>query len=316
MMREASLSTSAEGIDVSSYQVDLAVHDLSGLRFAFTKATDGLGGTDPNFAANWATIKTAGLHRGAYHELQAGLPAAQAVHFLAAVQRGTLEPGDMLAVVASDYPGVTDDDVLIFCETVKAATHGHNPVLVYTDLSVGASLWRTSAAGYPLWAAWPSPVAPPMPLANWRRWFLWQWGTRFVLELGQVDADAFDGPPAAMDAWIAHFKPKPPPPPKPRLHSRTGDTMLVLASGAGAVTPLPVPTAVLTAAGTIAAPTVLRFTTNAPAALEVMFDDSGSWVPCAIDKRRSPVPVTLNGATAVVVQRTDAGTNLVVADFA
>src|SRR6185437_111676 len=135
--------TSAQGIDVSAFQVDLTVHDLSGLAFAFTKATDGTAFTDPNFTHNWAAIKAAGLHRGAYHELQAGSGSAQAARFLAVVQAGGLKPGDMLAVVASDYPGVTDAEVLTFCADVKAATNGHNPVLVYTDLSIGAGLGMT-----------------------------------------------------------------------------------------------------------------------------------------------------------------------------
>jgi lysozyme len=307
--------TSAQGIDVSAFQLDLTAHDLSGLSFAFTKATDGLSITDPHFAANWATIRQAGLHRGAYHELQAGWSAAQAAYFLAAVQRAGLRAGDMLAVVASDYPGVTDEDVLIWCETVTAATHGRNPVEVYTDLSVGASLARCSSAGYGLWAAWPSPTAPPMPLANWHQWRLWQWGTRSVPGLGNVDANAYNGTPADMDAWIGSFQPPPPPPPVPHPGTRTGDTMLYLPTGEGAVSALPVPTAVLTPDGGIAAPTALRLVSNAPAAVEYMLGNSGVWVALTVDYNRSPAEIPLQGAAVVKVQRADKGSNLVAADF-
>lgn len=308
---------SAEGIDVSDFQVDLTAHDLSGLSFAFTKATDGLSITDPHFAANWATIKAARLHRGTYHELQAGLPVSQAAHFLAVVQGGGLEPGDMLSVVASDYPGVTDDDVLAFCEAVQHATHGHNPVLAYTDLSVGANLRRTSAAGFPLWVAWPSPVAPAMPLANWRSWRLWQWGTRFIPGLGNVDADAYNGTPADMDAWIASYKPKPPPSPKPHLRSMSGDEMFYLPNGAGAVATLPVPAAVPQADGTFAPPSVLRLCTNSACEVETQ-QDQGSWSgPFPIDYNRGPNLVTLHAATAEIkVKRVDGGSNLIAADFA
>lgn len=211
------VATSAEGIDVSSYQVDLTVHDLSGLHFALTKASDGRLITDPNFTHNWAAIAKAGLHRGAYHELQASRSATavqQADHFLAVVRGGGLKPGDMLAVVASDYTGVTDSEVKTFCGHVHAATEGRNPVLVYTDLDVSHHLVETAAAGYPLWVAWPSPFAPgpsQWAPARWKTWRLWQWGTRMVPGLGHVDADAFNGSPAEMDAWIATYT-------KPRTH--------------------------------------------------------------------------------------------------
>jgi lysozyme len=317
--------TSAQGIDVSSYQLDLSVHDLSGLTYAFTKATDGLSVTDPHLASNWAMIKHAGLHRGAYHELQAGWPAQQAVHFLAAVQAQGLEPGDMLAVVASDYPGVTDDDVLIWCEAVKGATHGLNPVLAYTDLSVGASLTRTSGAGYPAWVAWPSPVAPPMPLARWHTWALWQWGTRDVPGLGPVDADAFNGTRAQMDAWIAAFKPKPPkppPPPRPVVVTVQGDDMFILPAGSETIA-LPVPLGVPLPGGAWGEPSVLRLSCSSPAVFQVALGNAepAAWHPVSIDYTRSPQEIPILDAAGdpypvVKLQRTDTNPAPVTGDFA
>jgi murein L,D-transpeptidase YcbB/YkuD len=198
------VTSSAQGIDVSAYQSPLTVSALAGLDFAFTKATDGPGGTDPNFAANWAVIRSAGKHRGTYHELQPGAPSAQAAHFLAVVQARGLEPGDMLACVASDYPA-SDADVRAFCDSVKAATAGRNPVLVYSDLSVAATL--TSCTGYDLWVAWPSATAPAS-VAPWKTWRLWQW------QLTGLDRDAYNGSAAGMSAWVASFT-HPPVPPAP-----------------------------------------------------------------------------------------------------
>jgi lysozyme len=185
--------TSAQGIDVSAYQSTLTASALEGLDFAFAKATDGPGGTDPHFAGNWAAIKAAGKHRGAYHELWPGIPAAQAAHFLATVQAQGLEPGDMLAVVASDYPA-SDADVRAFCDSVKAATSGRNHVLVYSDLSVAKGL--TSCTGYDLWVAWPSDT-PPASVSPWKTWRLWQW------QMTGLDRDAFNGSAAEMTAWLA-----------------------------------------------------------------------------------------------------------------
>lgn len=311
--------TSAQGIDVSAFQLDLAVHDLSGLSFVLTKATDGLSITDPHFAANWATIKHAGLHCGAYHELQAGNPGGQAVRFLAVVHAQGLEPGDMLSVVASDYPGVTDGEVLAFCEAVRAATGGRNPVLPYTDLSVGRMLTATAGAFGDLWVAWPNPTAPGAANwapAAWRTWRLWQYGTRNVPGLGSCDANAYNGSPADMDTWIGSFRPSPQPPPAPHVGTRTGDTMLYLPTGKGAVLAVPVPTAVLNADGTIAPPSVLRFATNSPVGLEYMLGDSGTWVPLAVDYARSPTEIPLKGAAQVKIQRAGGETTLVTADFA
>lgn len=203
------MASSAQGIDVSAYQSRLTTAELKGFAFAFTKATDGTR-VDPNFKANWDVIHSAGIHRGAYHELQSGNGVQQADAFLAAVRPAD---GDMLAVVASDYPGVTAADVKAWLDHVHQSTSGHCPVLVYTDLSVGKTLG--SCTGYPLWVAWPSPVAPSAAqIAPFRSWKLWQWGTRSVAGgLGVVDADAYNGDATSLTAWINSFKPTAPPPP-------------------------------------------------------------------------------------------------------
>ena len=194
--------TSAQGIDVSAYQDTLTARALEGLDFAFAKATDGPGGTDPNFAGNWAAIRAAGKFRGAYHELQAGNPSGQAGHFLAVVRAQGLQPADMLACVASDYPA-TDADVRAFCDTVKSATGGRNPVIVYSDLSVARTL--ASCTGYDLWIAWPSGTAPGS-VTPWKTWRLWQW------QMTGLDRDAYNGAPAQMAAWLATFRGTAPPP--------------------------------------------------------------------------------------------------------
>lgn len=151
------MADNAPGIDVSSYQSVLTRTDLDGLSFVFTKASDETA-TDPNFAANWAVLKSAGMHRGAYHELQGGSAGPQADHFLSVVKAAGLEAGDMLAVAASDYSGVTDAEVKAWCDQVQAAAH-LSPVLVYSDLSIAATL--TSCTKYDLWVAWPNPENRP-----------------------------------------------------------------------------------------------------------------------------------------------------------
>lgn len=196
--------TSAQGIDISAYQPVVTAAQLDGLTFAFAKATNGAYVTDPNFAANWAVIKTAGKFAGAYHELTPEDARGQAAHFLAVVRAAGLEPGDMLAVSVSDYKEVTDGEARAWLDAVTEGTGGRNPAVCYTDRSVGANL--PSCAGYPLWIAWPASAAPES-VDPWGSWHLWQY------HMTGLDLDAFNGSPADMAAWIATYaKPAPAPP--------------------------------------------------------------------------------------------------------
>ena len=197
------MTASAQGRDVSAYQLPLVPADLSGLDFAWTKVTDGLSLTDPNLASNWAILGKWGKPRGGYHELTSGDTPSQAAFFIAALNgHGGLRAGDMLAVVASDYSGVTDAGVRAWCDKVRSLAGAGHPILVYTDLSVAETLVTTSQH-YDLWVAWPSSTAP-VPAqwapAKWKTWRFWQWG-----EIRGVDADAFNGDAAGLRAWISTY---------------------------------------------------------------------------------------------------------------
>jgi hypothetical protein len=199
---------SAQGKDVSAFQTPLNLGDLNGLDFAFTKATNGLGLVDPDLSHNWAVLAEWGKPRGAYHELTATSSAsAQAAFFVATVRACGLKALDMLAVVASDYPGVTGADVKTFCDTVARLAGPHCPVLVYTDPAVAPRLG--SCTGYPLWVAAYQSAAPDV--APWRTWRFWQWGDT------PVDHDAYNGTAADLHAWLQTYAatPKPPVPPTP-----------------------------------------------------------------------------------------------------
>jgi lysozyme len=194
--------TSAQGADYSAYQAPLTLGDLEGFDFAFTKVTNGLGEVDPNFTHNWALLGDWGKPRGGYHEFIPGLSAtAQADFMLANVNGAGLRPGDMLAVVASDYGQPSNEEIGEFGARVRQLAP-HSPALVYTDLSVGAAL--TGCTGYPLWIAWPEDT-PPDSVAPWRTWMFWQWS-----ETG-LDRDAFNGSPEDLAAWIASYAPAPSP---------------------------------------------------------------------------------------------------------
>ena len=85
------------GIDVSSHQKTINWGDVadSGVSFAYIKATEGSGYTDPNFAANWEGAWKAGITPGAYHYFTLCSPGAdQARDFLqvAPPDSGALPP--------------------------------------------------------------------------------------------------------------------------------------------------------------------------------------------------------------------------------
>lgn len=78
----------AEGIDASHHQgpIDWEQVAAAGIRFAYLKATEGTGFTDPRFAAHRAAAVRAGVAVAGYHYFQlCSDGAAQAEHFLAVV---------------------------------------------------------------------------------------------------------------------------------------------------------------------------------------------------------------------------------------
>jgi lysozyme len=203
----------AEGRDYSSFQAPVTPDMLKGLSFAYTRVSNWSGttmGTDPNFARNWAEIKAAGLHRGAYWYLLPDVdPGAQARYFVAAVQNVGLNPGDMLVCDSEVLASNVDEVTYVFLKETARVAGPNCPVLVYANHNVGQHL--TSCTYWPLWFAWPSSTAPPPSMiAPWTEWKFWQWGI-----VDGVDADVFDGSPAELNAWIDTYLPKPTPPPPP-----------------------------------------------------------------------------------------------------
>lgn len=190
------MTASAQGTDISAFQSGYSAAQLKAYSFAFFRATEGASIKDANFAGNWAAGKTAGIHRGAYHELWpvgSASPAVQAAFFASTVKAQGVEPGDMLAVVSSDYAGVTGAEVLAVLNALKAE-FPRNPVLIYSDL---ARLGQVEACkGFPLWLADYTADWPATP--GWACKF-WQWsGTG-------LDRDAFNGTAAELQAWIGTY---------------------------------------------------------------------------------------------------------------
>jgi len=183
-----------QGIDVSHFQgeVKWATVKTAGVHFAFAKATQSNKYVDPKFADNWASIKEAGIVRGAYHFFKPGVDAlAQAKHYIATVK---LEPGDLPPVLDIEVTdGVAaagiDAEIKIWLEAVSKA-YGVKPI-IYSDPAFINKNLSKGFENYPLWLARYSKSVPKAP-AEWTAWNFWQ-----CTASGKVD-----GVSAAVDKSI------------------------------------------------------------------------------------------------------------------
>jgi lysozyme len=197
-------ATRLSGIDVSHFQghVDWPAVKAAGCAFAFAKATEGTGVTDPYIATNWAGMKAAGLLRGAYHFFRAGESAAdQAGHFLSTVQ---FEAGDLPPVLDIELDdGVTGEalvgGVQTWLDAVEPAA-GATPI-IYTNTPFWDANFNDQFGAYPLWIAHYGPAPQPLP-RGWPDWTLWQYSQSLHIAgvNGPADHDYFNGPLPALQA--------------------------------------------------------------------------------------------------------------------
>jgi GH25 family lysozyme M1 (1,4-beta-N-acetylmuramidase) len=198
-------ATQTEGVDVSSHQGDVAWSTLwsSGVRWAYTKATEGTYYTNPYFAQQYNGAYDVGMIRGAYHfatpDTAGG--ATQADYFVdhggAWSRDGRTLPG-VLDIEWNPYGDACFDKtqsamvswIRDFLNQYKART-GRNAV-IYT-----ATSWWTQCTGdyggfasaNPLWIARYASTAGTLP-AGWSGYTMWQY-TSSGPTVG--DHDRFDG---------------------------------------------------------------------------------------------------------------------------
>ncbi|MFT3979441.1 MAG: GH25 family lysozyme [Ferruginibacter sp.] len=170
---------SIHGIDVSRYQKTIGWKlvkemEIDGINidFVFIKATEGLGGVDPQFARNWLQAGKQELHRGAYHFFVAGKSGkTQAQNFIKTVR---LQPGDLPPVLdIEETYGVKKEllqQQLQEWIDIIEKSYSIRPI-IYTNVSFYEKYLAGKFDSYPLWIA--HYQQQDKPRIN-RQWHFWQ----------------------------------------------------------------------------------------------------------------------------------------------
>lgn len=188
------------GIDVSKYQDMIAWEEVGTMRvkniklgFAFIKATEGIGNTDPQFKRNWRKAKEAGIIRGAYHFFIASKDGKmQAENFINAVglENGDLPP--VLDVEQTNGSANTDlqREIRRWLETVEG--YYHVKPIIYTNVDFYNQRLGHDFDKYPLWIA--HYYQQQQPRID-RDWSFWQHSDEGRVNgiLSKVDFNVFSG---------------------------------------------------------------------------------------------------------------------------
>lgn len=197
----------ATGIDVASYQhpngapIDWGQVRGAGHAFAYVKATEGTGYTNPYFAADWSGIGNAGLLRGSYHFPRPSLPLSTAIdqarYYVSRV--GTMQgANDLPPMLDLEEAGsLSAPDLVQWARTwlseVERLT-GRRPV-IYT----GKWFWTgylgstTALRDYRLWLSDYNGLSAPTNTPTGWPWTIWQYTSTGQVPgiVGNVDMNRF-----------------------------------------------------------------------------------------------------------------------------
>lgn len=202
------------GVDVSMWQgatINWHAVAVSGIRFAFVKASEGPAFVDPDYARNATAARANGIVVGAYDYAQpsGGSDAAirkdaatEANHFVTVARPQAIDMRPVIDIETTGGlgPGPLRLWLSSWVATVTARIHAQP--LIYTS----PSFWQTRlgdttalSASAMLWVAhWTTASTPWVPAANWgsHGWDVWQWSDcRSIPGIpGCVDGDRIPGP--------------------------------------------------------------------------------------------------------------------------
>lgn len=191
---------SIHGIDVSRYQNIIAWEEVKAMRvqniqmgFAFIKATEGVGDTDPQFRRNWKKARSHEMIRGAYHFFIASKDGKlQAQNF---IKRVNIEPGDLPPVLdVEQRNGVSTEQLKREVRKWLETTENYYKVrpIIYTNVDFYEQYLGSEFDKYPLWVAHYYEAEKPRIK---RDWAFWQHNDRGRVNgiISKVDFNVFNG---------------------------------------------------------------------------------------------------------------------------
>ena len=203
------------GTDVSSWQGDIDWQRFgNGMDFAFIKATEGSGHTDPYFQYNLEQARTQGIPCGAYHFFSydsAGV--SQAENFISVVP----VCDDMLPpVIDLEFYGDKEKHLPEKAEVVSQLSdmieafsehYGKVPIIYATKKSYDLYI-AGQFLDCPVWIREVTPTACPV-LSDGREWTFWQYTNRYRAEglsggVRFVDMNVFNGTTEEFSGFLAY----------------------------------------------------------------------------------------------------------------
>lgn len=188
------------GIDVSKYQELISWEDVQAMKvddiqlgFAFIKATEGIGNTDPHFKRNWRKSKSSKMIRGAYHFFIASKDGRmQAENF---IKRVDLDPGDLPPVLdVEQLNGVNPIRLKIEVQKWLDVVENYYKVkpIIYTNIDFYKRNLGKDFNAYPLWIA--HYYQHKKPRID-REWHFWQHSDQGRVNgiAAKVDFNVFNG---------------------------------------------------------------------------------------------------------------------------
>lgn len=191
-----------QGMDVARYQgaIDYSRARAAGIRFVYMKATEGNDYLDPNFKANWAKARDAGMAHGAYHFMTWCSRAADQARWF--VRNVPSEPDALPPVLDLEWNHDSSckakfsradmlDKIHLMLDAMEKHT-GKVPV-IYTDVTFNRDVLDGEHFENPFWVR--STAAEPPERYGSRHWMFWQWTQTGVLSgvAGEVDRNVFYG---------------------------------------------------------------------------------------------------------------------------
>lgn len=174
-------NTDVLGIDISHYT---SVSDWSkvknaGVKFLYTKGTQGLTNTDSKVDEFVKGAKSVGIPVGIYHFAEPDKdPVAQAKHFLDVLNKYTLELLPVLDLETNPTPSSTN---LVKWVRSFANTLGRKFILYTGNWFIESYPEVNQLADIPLWTSYYKDTQPPDE-SGWSVWTIWQYS-----ETGKID---------------------------------------------------------------------------------------------------------------------------------